>query len=311
MEKKHKAYLTFRIFSSLKVISLIYLIWALASYGAFFSGNLFSVSIKNAVIIDASITAGFIFFASFITLNFIHYVESQICGSTPVRLILLGITAFIFFACYLTVVVTGFKSNIIYCISTANLIVFACLIGNWITIPVKRAPEIIPLCVVVALCDLFSVFSGPTKHMVEGIIDYYEGGMAGTPPFVDFLLVKIPLSGSDTFVPLFGVSDWIIIAFLIAAAKKFNLNDNIIGRGIDPVKKLPRLLFFPIASAGLCFAIVVARGMDLFIPALPFVVVLYLCFMVIKYPEIRKLTKAELVPMAAFSAVIISLMIII
>jgi len=135
--------------------------------------------------------------------------------------------------------------------------------------------------------------------------------MAGTPPFVDFLLVKIPLSESDVFVPLFGVSDWIIIVFLIAAAKKFNMNDNTIGRGIGSVKKSPRVLFFPIAAAGLCFAIVVARVGNLFIPALPFVVVLYLCFMLIRYPEMRKLTKAELVPMAAFSVVIISLMVLI
>ena len=311
MEKKHKNYLTFRIFSAFKVVSLIYLTWALASYAAFFSGNLFSGSTLSVTIIDSLITVGFIFFASFITLNFIHYVESQICGSTPVRLVLLGTTGFIFFACYLIVVVSGYKSNIVYSISTANLIVFACLTGNWITIPVKRAAEIIPLCVVVALCDMFSVFAGPTKHMVEGIIKYYEGGMAGTPPFVDFLLVKIPLSESDAFVPLFGVSDWIIIVFLIAAAKKFNMNDNTIGRGIGTVKKSPRVLFFPIASAGLCFAIVVARVGNLFIPALPFVVVLYLCFMLIKYPEMRKLTKAELVPMAAFSVVIISLMVLI
>ncbi len=241
MEIKNKS----RIIGSVKVISLIYFIWSLVSYGAFLTGTLFNGTIENSPVIDSSMTTGFIFLASFITLNFMHYVENRINGSTSFRLCLIGATVIIFFLCYILVLVSGYKGNILYCISTANLIVFACLIGNWITIPVKRPAEIIPLCAVVALCDIFSVVSGPTKHMVDGLITYYKDGMAGTPPFVDFLLVKIPLPGSDAFSPLFGVSDWIIIVFLIAAARKFKMNDNIIGKGINETEKSPRLLFFP------------------------------------------------------------------
>jgi hypothetical protein len=89
---------------------------------------------------------------------------------------------------------------------------------------VKRPAEIIPLGVVAALADLFSMLSGPTKHMAEEISTYYVSGMEGIPPFVDSLLIKIPLLGAGTLVPLFGVSDWIIVVFLTAAANKFELN---------------------------------------------------------------------------------------
>ena len=172
---------------------------------------------------------------------------------------------------------------------------------------VKRPTEIVPLGVVAALADLFSLFSGPTKHMTKTISAYYESGMAGKTPFVDYLLIKIPLPYADTLVPLFGVSDWIIVVFLTAAANKFDLNDNIIGKKIQA----STLLCFPVASMGLFLAIVAARVSGIFIPALPFVVVLYLFFMTMKYAEMRKLTKTELIPLALFSATMILLVYII
>ena len=58
-------------------------------------------------------------------------------------------------------------------------------------------------------------------------------------------------------------------------------------------------------------SILIARVANIFIPALPFVVIVFLGFMMIKYPEMRKLTKAELVPMVVFSGILIALMIVI
>jgi hypothetical protein len=245
-----------------------------------------------------------------ITLFYMIHIEKHIKENTSYRIILLLMTFLFFISNYSFVTLTGNKSNFLNCLSTVNLIFFACIIGNWMTIPVKRSAEIVPLCAVVAFSDLFSVFAGPTKHLVKNVSEYYQGGMMGTPPFIDYLLIKITLPGIEVLMPIFGISDWIIIAFLSAAAYKFNLNDNLIGKGIGDTKISFSFCFFPIASAGLILSIVIARVAGVFIPALPFVVLLFLGLMMAKYSEMRKLTKVELVPMLLFSGIMIVLMIV-
>ncbi len=298
-----------KISYSAKPVLFIYLVWCIASF-VFLHLGLFVMESKTTtqILVPVSITF-FILLASFITMLFMVYVEKHIQNDIFVRLFWLSFTFLIWGILYIFVAYTGNKLNSLYSFSTANLILFACILGNWMTTPVKRSAEIIPLCVVVAFSDLFSVFSGPTKHLAKNIPVYYESGMQGTPPFVDYLLVKIALPGIETLMPVFGVSDWIIIAFLSAATCKFQMNDNITGKGLCKINKKPNFLFFPIAAAGLIISIIVAQTSNFFIPALPFIVVIFLGFMLTKYPEMRKLTKAEIVPMTLFSGVMLLLMI--
>jgi len=295
----------------IKPVFVIYLTWCLVSLSLFYLGLILPDNELTSQLLEPVSIAVFIFLASFITLFFMIHIEEHIKESTSIRLALLLPIFFFFISGYSFVTLTGNKSNILSCLSTANLIIFACIIGNWMIIPLKRPAEIVPLCVVVAFSDLFSVLAGPTKHLAENISEYYNGGMQGAPPFVDYLLVKIAMPGLEALVPVFGISDWIIIVFLSAATCKFNMNDNLIGKSISEIKKTSVLLFFPIASAGLLASILIARVANIFIPALPFVVIVFLGFMMIKYPEMRKLTKAELVPMVVFSGILIALMIVI
>ncbi len=297
-----------KINCAVKPVLLIYLIWCFASFVFFQLGLLFTESETTSKFLVPVSISFFIILASFITMLFMVYVEKHIQNDIIVRLFWLSFTLLIWGILYIIVTNTGNKLNSLYSFSTANLILFSCILGNWMTTPVKRSAEIIPLCVVVAFSDLFSVFSGPTKHLAKNISAYYEGGMQGAPPFVDYLLVKIALPGIETLMPVFGVSDWIIIAFLSAATCKFQMNDNITGKGLCKIYKKPNFLFFPIAAAGLIISIIVAQTSNFFIPALPFVVVVFLSFMLIKYPEMRKLTKAEVLPMTLFSGVILILM---
>lgn len=297
-----------KINDTLKPVLLIYLIWCFASLAFSHLGLLLVGSATTArFLIPVSIII-FIILASFVTMLFMVYVEKHIQDDIVVRLFWLSFTLLIWGGLYLFVATTGNKLNALYSLSTANLILFSCILGNWMTTPVKRAAEIIPLCVVVAFSDLFSVFSGPTKHLAKNISAYYESGMQGPPPLIDYLLVKIALPGIETLMPVFGVSDWIIIAFLSAAACKFQMNDNITGKGLCTINKKPNFLFFPIAAAGLVLSIIIARTSNFFIPALPFVVAVFLSFMIIKYPKMRRLTKAEVLPMMLFSGAIIILM---
>lgn len=48
-------------------------------------------------------------------------------------------------------------------------------------------------------------------------------------PLADILVLKISVPGQENLLPVFGVADWIIVAFRAASVAKFNLNDNIAG----------------------------------------------------------------------------------
>lgn len=297
-----------KISYAVKPVLLIYLIWCFLSFLFFQIGLLIADNEATARFLIPISVAVFIYLASIITMLFMVYVEKHIQNDIPVRMFWLLFSLFIWAVCYFFVTTTGSKLNSLYSFSTANLIFFSCVLGNWMTTPVKRPAEIIPLCIVVAFSDLFSVFSGPTKHLAKNIAVYYESGMQGQPPFIDYLLVKIALPGTKTLMPVFGVSDWIIIAFLSAAACKFQMNDSITGKGLCDSRKKPNFLFFPIAAFGLIISIVIAQTSDIFVPALPFVVFVFLAYMLIRYPKMRRLTKAEIIPMAVFSGGMLILM---
>ena len=289
---------------SSKFISIIYLIWVFVSYSVFHALAYSNDININSSVINYLMILGFILLGSFLSSIFMCHVDGFLKSNQSLILLWLLITFLFFTGLHLFFKFAGNKGVLLPCIATANLLVFACIIGNWMIAVVKRPAEIIPLGVVAAFADLFSIFSGPTKHMAEDISTYYLRGMEGTPPFVDSLLIKIPILGADTLVPLFGVSDWIIVVFLTAAANKFDLKNEIVNE-----KKIKiEFLFFPIASAGLFLAIVFARVLSVPVPALPFVVIFYLSLMTIRYPEMRKLTKKELIPTILFSAVMLLLM---
>jgi hypothetical protein len=295
------------IMESIKVIKpavTIYLIWCIVSLSFFYLGFFLPENELIIKVFEPVSIIVFILLASFLTMFFMTHIEKHIKENTSIRFTLLLFVFLVFISNYGFVVLTLNKNSFLNALSIANLLFFACIVGSWITLPLKRPAEIVPVCVVVAFADLFSVFTGPTKHFAGSISEYYKGGMQEAPPFVDFLLVKIAVPGFKILMPVFGISDWIIISFLSAAAVKFNMNDNIFA-------KFPGFLFLPVAAAGLIVSIIIARVADVFIPALPSVVIVFLGFMMIKYPEMRRLEKAELVPMLIFSGILMLLMIII
>ena len=179
-------------------------------------------------------------------------------------------------------------------LNTANLIVFAILLGSWITAPLKRPAEMVPLCAVVTLADLFSVFKGPSREIIESLTVYYETGMVGPPPVADFLLLKITVPGIGESMPVFGVSDWIIIAFFSAAAVKFGFNDNLAGKSITDMQSHRRIAFYlPGSVLGLFLAVLTAQSLGVFIPALPVVVTFFMLDMMIRCPDARKISRSD------------------
>jgi len=152
---------------------------------------------------------------------------------------------------------------------------------------------------------------GPTREIVEVVKAYYQGDMAGPPPAADFLLVKIPAFGLDHLQPLFGVSDWIIIVFLSAAAARFRINDNLVGRGAFEMIEAGRVLFyFPLAGAGLAAALFAAMLLNRFVPALPVIAGMFICFLLIRYPAARQLKRSDWRVLGVFCGVMLALLLL-
>lgn len=183
----------------------------------------------------------------------------------------------------------------LFCIlASANLVIMALLLGNFLVSGLNRPSELIPVCIVMSVADLISVLTGPSKQMIKGIEAYYRHGRLGAVPWSDFLLVKIAVPGVDHMLPVFGVTDVVVLAFLIAAAHKFRLNDNLLGRGLGDMKGGACLVrWFPVAGGGLAFALLAAHGFNLFLPALPVIALFFLGYTLPRHPEMLLLRKTE------------------
>lgn len=177
---------------------------------------------------------------------------------------------------------------VVHLLNTAHLLVMGNVLGGWLVSPLRRMSELIPLGAVLLMADLFSVFRGPSKEIAKTLEEFYKSGMTGSAPLVDFIILRIPVPGAAHLMPVFGVSDWIAVAFLSAAAFRFGVPDNLVGPG--PRENEPVALFFPAASAGLLAALVLAWTIGGFIPALPVVVVAFVLVTALRCPACLKPT---------------------
>ncbi len=180
---------------------------------------------------------------------------------------------------------------IIQFLSTGNLLVLACLVGPWLTTALKRPSEIVLIAALVLMIDVISVLAGPTRSISDTLKPFYEGGMKGPAPFSDLLIIKTAIPGLKLAMPVFGLSDWVMLVFFAAACAKFNIRDNLLGEGMDEMirKRKVRSLFLPISGAGLIAAVIAAQGLGLFLPALPFMALALILYLTIFFPETRRL----------------------
>lgn len=189
---------------------------------------------------------------------------------------------------------SGGPGNMIYILGSANLLVFAALLGAWMVAPLTRPAEMVPVCVVMTVADMFSVLAGPTREVVSDLSAFYQGGMEGPVPVVEFLLIKIAVPGFELMVPVFGVADWIMVVFLSAAVAKFGMNDNIAGPSLASMLDKGRVrLYVPVAASGLILAVLLAQGLDIFLPALPVVSLVFLGYILLRYPRARALKYSD------------------
>lgn len=179
-------------------------------------------------------------------------------------------------------------------IGTTALIITSCLFGSYLSQAIKRLPELIPVCSVAFMVDIYSVFKGPSKEIALQIGKFYGDGAKGRVPFADILLLKIPNPSVEYLIPVFGVSDWIFIVFLSSVMLKFKISDSIIGKDLKDVVDFPKVqLYFPLVSFGLLVSILTAYLLNSFVPALPIILIIVLPWLIFNNRTLFKMRRNE------------------
>lgn len=154
-------------------------------------------------------------------------------------------------------------------IRSGLLLLTATLIGAALARYVRRLWEIVPVCLVMTLADLISWLCGPTAGFSRQIQHYYLAP-EGPPPLIDMLLIKLAFPGPAGLAPVFGISDWIMVVFFAIVARRYEINDNLIGASGETLARQGRIgRYLPVSVVALGVALVLAQTTGLFIPALP------------------------------------------
>jgi hypothetical protein len=283
-------------------LAAIYLSWVGASLLVLLLGSSppadsFDLAVPAAVVC-------FVVLASVGAAVFLIGLEPHLHGRRWLRVLLLLTTVLMGVGLYFLGRSPGGPGNLALIVGSSNLLVFAALLGSWMVAPLTRPAEIVPVCVVMTAADLFSVLAGPTREIASDLRIFYEGGMEGAAPAAESLLIKIAVPGFERLVPLFGVADWIMVVFLAAAVAKFGMNDNLAGPSLGSMLERRRVSFYvPVAASGLILAVLTAQGLDIFLPALPVVSVVFLGYILFRYPQARLLKYSDWVAILLVSGI--------
>ncbi|MDY0004878.1 MAG: hypothetical protein RBU30_26505 [Polyangia bacterium] len=147
--------------------------------------------------------------------------------------------------------------------SSAALVAMTLVVGNWLAGELERPGHLLPVCVIGALADLWSVLSGPTRqigertaaHLEQASAELARGGAPPPPPWPSFLVFHWPQVGGGGMASLVGFGDLVFLALLLAGARRFGLGA---GRALGLV------------ASGLCLAMGLSLALGRPLPALPF-----------------------------------------
>ncbi len=187
-------------------------------------------------------------------------------------------------------------------ISTANLFFCASLIGAALSSAIKRPGELVPVCITAAIADLISVMKGPSKSMVKDITAYYDQGMEGAPPFIDFILIKAGIPGYEIPVPLFGVTDWILLVLLSSALIRLQMNDNLLASSTHK----RNIIYLPVSAVALFVGLVFAQVTQQFIPAMVFIALFFLVYLIVKIKVHKNLHRVDIIYSLVFPAIVVA-----
>jgi hypothetical protein len=156
------------------------------------------------------------------------------------------------------------------------LLLTATVTGAALARHVHRLWEIAPICIVMTLADFVSWLNGPTATFTQQIRSYYLKP-EGPPPLVDMILIKVALPGADALAPLFGIADWIMVAFFAFVARHHGVNDNLLGASGESLARQWKVgRYLPVSVAALLAVVILAQATSLFLPALPLMALIML-----------------------------------
>jgi len=175
-------------------------------------------------------------------------------------------------------------------------------VGYWVGDQMQKVTNLIPVAVAFTCADIFSVWQGPSKKVVEDLVEHQaeieavrSEAMANLPPeaaaaaadqaaaairapFVDYVVVHMPVPGMGTSVPVLGIGDFVIVALLFRVAWLHGISPLAVG--------VSSLLSIIVALA-------VSQFVGAAIPALPFIAVGVVGYLALAYPRIRRLDRQE------------------
>lgn len=172
-------------------------------------------------------------------------------------------------------------------VKSALLLLVATVTAAALARYVQRLWEIVPICIVMTLADFSSWLAGPTASFSQQIEHYYltPGAKA---PLIDMVLIKLAFPGTSILMPVFGISDWIMVVFFAIVARRHGINDNLIGSAGETLARHKRLgRYLPVSVVALFTAIVLAQSSGLFIPALPLIALTMLCWYALRLLWLR------------------------
>ncbi len=168
-------------------------------------------------------------------------------------------------------------------IKSSLLLLVATLTGAALARYVQRLWEIVPICIVMTLADVASWLAGPTARFSRDIQQYYLAP-EGPPPLIDMVLIKLAFPGSAELAPVFGISDWIMVVFFAIVARRYAINDNLLGTPGETLARQGRIgRYLPVSVAALFIAILLAHATGLFIPVLPLMALVLFLWFAIRY----------------------------
>lgn len=188
-------------------------------------------------------------------------------------------------------------------LSTAVLLAGAAVLGGMLSSAIKKASELVPVCLTAAAADVASVWKGPTQSMVTELTSYYSEGMRGVPPLVDAVIIKVEIPGYDMAIPLFGVTDWVLIALLSSSLLRMGHSDNL----LRFTGSIGRKLFFPVSAVALLCGLIVAQIAQIFIPAMAIIAAFFLLFLLLQENVVRELGRREILYSILFPPVVVAL----
>ncbi len=173
-------------------------------------------------------------------------------------------------------------------IKSGLLLLIATFIGAVLARYVRRLWELLPICIMMMLADFFSWLFGPTAGLTQQIQQYYLHP-EGTPPLIDMFLIKLAFPGAVGLLPVFGLSDWIMVVFFAIVASRFGINDNLIGKSGKVLAGQGRIgRYLPVSVVALYLVVQLAQVTGLFIPALPLIALIMLLWYAARYLLLRR-----------------------